>query len=361
MAEFNPFGQLLNAQIAGNQYRQGEKRNAMAQEQFNINKQLQQRQMGQMDQADAMKRIDLVGKVAPGFLQLPPDKQAMVFPGLAKELNSLMPGTVPDGTQYGPEVLQHMQTAIQIHDSMQKGTIGDYGGLTSAVDSQGNPVFIQPSKTGGVRQVEGYVPTPKPQSLGATYQLSEEESNSVSKAIAEGRLDPYKVNSRTAKQYAANEMRFPGTNWNQIGANAAVERNPMLTRQKINLAAVVKPIEELKTMAQKLGGTQYPAMNKLIVLAKKGIGDTDVVAFEATRNNVMQELANAMRGQGISEGSIQLEMSNWDTAYSTEQLGAAADQTLKVIKAKQEALNNSPYQNTGPQSKNKDNDPLGLR
>lgn len=162
-------------------------------------------------------------------------------------------------------------------------------------------------------------------------------------AVTEGRLDPYKINSRTGKIYAQGELRNPGQNWNQTAANTGMERNPVFQRQRVNLEAVKQPVEDLVTLSDNLNKGSIVPFNAATNWLKLKTGDPDVVAFNAKRNSVMQELANAMRGQGISDAGIKLEMDNFNNAYSPQQIRAAVQNTLDVINAKLGALDNQPY------------------
>jgi hypothetical protein len=130
MPDFNPFGQMLQAQIAGDRFNQQKQQNAFSQdmqtqqlgnanERNAMAQQLQSRQMGQLDQADAMKRLEMVGKTGVGFLKLSPEQQQMGFGHYAQQLNQVMPGTVPEGMQWGPEAQQHLTTAVQTYAGLQ--------------------------------------------------------------------------------------------------------------------------------------------------------------------------------------------------------------------------------------------------
>jgi hypothetical protein len=58
---------------------------------------------------------------------------------------------------------------------------------------------------------------------GIYVNLSPEETQALNNAISEGRIDPYKVNSRTAKIYANQELLNPGTNYHQISAGLGAQ------------------------------------------------------------------------------------------------------------------------------------------
>jgi hypothetical protein len=179
-------------------------------------------------------------------------------------------------------------------------------------------------------------------------QLEPKEQDAINKAVLEGRLDIYRLNSRNGKMFARIAMADPTANLNQLSGNALWERNTQRMRQDVNLGAVEAPIEDLRHLGFALNNGNWTDYNQFKNYISKRFGEPQVVAYEATRNNVMQELANAMRGAGISEGSIQLEMSNWSTAFSPAQIDAAADRTLAVIRAKREEIRKKPFPDAAP-------------
>jgi hypothetical protein len=71
-------------------------------------------------------------------------------------------------------------------------------------------------------------------SKGIYSDLSEEEKAGLSRAIGEGRIDPYRVNSRTAKVYAQQELLSPGTDFNSLSAGLNANRSVAVSGAKAN-------------------------------------------------------------------------------------------------------------------------------
>jgi len=152
-----------------------------------------------------------------------------------------------------------------------------------------------------------------------------------------------KRNGHDAKVRAAVRAVQPGFNFTEADANAKYAQNVGINKQIVNLEAVKGPIKELAVLGKDLDGSQVKFYNNWKNVINSNTGDTKIIAYRSMRNSVIQELANAMRGAGISEGSIQLEMNNFNDAYSPQQIQTAADNTTKVIEAKQKALRTQPF------------------
>lgn len=76
----------------------------------------------------------------------------------------------------------------------QKGSATSFGGLSSAIDSAGNPIFVQPSNQGGIRIIEGVRP--------ATYDPNTQRS--ISDAKKGGALDAQKDAAKPKVSAALN-------------------------------------------------------------------------------------------------------------------------------------------------------------
>jgi hypothetical protein len=178
---------------------------------------------------------------------------------------------------------------------------------------------------------------------GIYSNLNEEEMRALNNALSEGRLDPYKVNSRTAKIFANQEIFKPGTDWNAIGAEAAFERTTGTMNTKALLNAIAPTIDNLSKLGHELKNTMYPGVNKVVNFFKEQAGNPNVVAFNNARDDAIAEVERGLMGTGVLSDSKYLRaVKNIGTAQSPEQLDAALNQVRFVIGQRLHALQRGP-------------------
>jgi hypothetical protein len=172
--------------------------------------------------------------------------------------------------------------------------------------------------------------------------LSDAESEALSRAIDNG-LDPYKVNSRTAKIYAQQEMKTPGRAWNALGAQAAFERNSGVMNTKALLNTIDPLLGKLEKAGSILGNSTLPGFNRAANFLKEATGRPDIVGFNNLRDDVVAEVERGLMGSGVlSDSKYQRAMKNINSAQSVPQLKAAIANTRIVIQARLESLAKGP-------------------
>lgn len=172
--------------------------------------------------------------------------------------------------------------------------------------------------------------------------LSEQENAALARAIDNG-LDPYKINSRTAKIYAQQEMRQPGRAWNQLGAQAAFERSQSTMNTKALLNTIDPLLDKLEQSGAVLGNSKMPGYNKAVNFLKEQTGSADIVGFNNLRDDVVAEVERGLLGTGVlSDSKYNRAIKNINSAQSLPQLKAAIDNTRAVIRARLESLAQGP-------------------
>jgi hypothetical protein len=177
-----------------------------------------------------------------------------------------------------------------------------------------------------------------------TYHLTPEEHEALGRAITIGGLDPYKVNSRTAKIYARQELENPGTDWNKLGAQATYERSVGATNTKTLLNSITPLFDELLVKGKELNNTRWPLINKPINWLKEQSGNEDIVAFNNLRDDAVAELERGLLGTGVlSDSKYNRAIKNINSAQSYDQLVAAVENTMLVIKERLKAVEHGPH------------------
>src|SRR5882724_5265996 len=133
--------------------------------------------------------------------------------------------------------------------------------------------------------------------LGAT---SPEGQAALAKAVAEGRLDPTRLNSRTAPIMAQMELTNPGTNFNRLHADAALQSNATFQQKAMSVDMLPGLLSHVTTLGKKLNnGTGYSDLRTVghIQQWMNGeLNDPDYTEYMTARNDTLLRLAGVMRG-----------------------------------------------------------------
>jgi hypothetical protein len=98
-------------------------------------------------------------------------------------------------------------------------------------------------------------------------------------------------------------------------------------------------IPRVKDTSEKVDRTQYPSLNSIILKAKQGTGDPNVVRFGIAASSLVTTYARVLKPNGqITEGDTARAQDILDKAWSKGQIDAALDQMQIEIKAAQDAL-----------------------
>lgn len=174
--------------------------------------------------------------------------------------------------------------------------------------------------------------------------LDPAENAAISKAILDGRLDPYKVNGRNAKIMAQTLMTNPNANIKDLGIEAAgagaAERSLATQSAKMLTASneATKMIGIASNIANTLDRTQYPTINAIENAVSKGTGGEDIVKLNTALNAVINSYARAISPTGnptVSDKNHAREIVNAN--YSNGQLNAVLDVMKQEMSSAAEA------------------------
>jgi hypothetical protein len=157
--------------------------------------------------------------------------------------------------------------------------------------------------------------------------LDPAESAAISKAIIEGRLDPYKINGRNAKMMAQTLIAKPDVNIKDLGIEAAgagaAERALSTQSAKMSTAAneAGKMINVAQTYSNNIDRTKYPTINAIQNAVDKGTGGEDIVKLNTALNALINSYARAISPTGnptVSDKNHARDIVN--ASYSNGQL-----------------------------------------
>jgi hypothetical protein len=141
------------------------------------------------------------------------------------------------------------------------------------------------------------------QTFGST---SPDGINALTKAVQEGRIDPTRINSRTAPILAQMEQASPGsTNFNRLHADATLQANATFQQKAMNVDMLPGLLNHVTSLGKKLnGGTGYSDLKSVGMMQQFMNGQTndpDYTEYMTARNDTLLRLAGVMRGVGMSD------------------------------------------------------------
>ena len=138
--------------------------------------------------------------------------------------------------------------------------------------------------------------------------LEPEEQDALSSAINSGRLAPDKVNMRNQKVLAQALIADPATNLNKLIAAAAIQRSPTFQSKNIVVQGLPTLIKNMEDAGNKLDFSKYSIIGKGQAFLKDATNDPDYRNYMGKRNDAMMNIASVMRGVGMSDKAVELEL-----------------------------------------------------
>jgi len=143
------------------------------------------------------------------------------------------------------------------------------------------------------------------------FGLNDQENDALfgpNGAVARGLVNPDRINSRTAHILAKAAMANPDLNMVNAAGVAAMMKNPTFQNKAMVADTLPAIIENVKEAGQKVDFSNVAFVGKLQAFTKGQLNDPDFISYMAQRNDAIQAITNVMRGVGMSDKSIELEL-----------------------------------------------------
>lgn len=231
---------------------------------------------------------------------------------------------------------QMAQQGMSAHDQLeaQKPQFvaahgGDYGETISV--APGAP-FSGTAPTASVVPGSRYSINVSPNaSLRLSYGVTPEENDALSRAMAEGRLNPDKVNSRNASILAHAELSHPGIDLNGLAANGAMLRNVGYQQKAQSAEIIPQLIQNVVESGKKLGFSDVKVVGRMQAFLKGELNDPQMQDYMAQRNDNLMMIAQAARGIGMSDFATKMEQEVSSPTMSPAALDAWGKAQMKSL------------------------------
>lgn len=137
--------------------------------------------------------------------------------------------------------------------------------------------------------------------------LNPDQQEALDKALSEGKLDPRKLNSRTASMWANQFITNPNLDMNKLSSEAALMQNVQFMNRAITLETLPEVMTNMVDAGKKVGFSDIRSVGKMQAFLKGETNDPDLAEYMAMRNDALMTIASSMRGVGMSDMAHQAE------------------------------------------------------
>ena len=154
----------------------------------------------------------------------------------------------------------------------------------------------------GLHNVQAAAGGFNPHAQGAGVGLSDPtQIAALAKAVQEQRLDPARINSRTAPILAQLELHTPGMDFNAMHADAALQSNAGFQQKAIGIEAMPTILQHMTTLGKGIGYSDNRTVGMMQKFMKGEFNDPAYAEYMAVRNDSLMKIASLMRGAGMSD------------------------------------------------------------
>lgn len=189
--------------------------------------------------------------------------------------------------------------------------------------------------------------------------LFSELSPATRLAIHEGRLDPTRLNSRTAPLIDQLYVNDPDLDFNAMHSGAALQSNATAQQRHVAMETIPVMLDKLTAAGKTLNYSDVDFAGKVEQWKNGQLNDPALGKYMAYRNDLVQRLAYTMRGVGMSDKAIELEEKALKQNASPQYLEAWAEGQKDMVDTQIEATRRASLRGGAPGTTRKAGQPTG--
>lgn len=130
----------------------------------------------------------------------------------------------------------------------------------------------------------------------------------LQKAVDEGRLDPTRINSRTAPILSQLATGNPTLDFNRMHSDAALQANATFQQRAMTMESLPEVMTSMVDLGKKVGFDDVKFAGRAQKFLKGEINDPDLTEYMTVRNDALMNIASVMRGVGMSDKAHEAEI-----------------------------------------------------
>lgn len=144
----------------------------------------------------------------------------------------------------------------------------------------------------------------------------------LQKAVAERRLDPLKLNSRNIGIISQLAKNDPNANFNQLHSDATLQNNATFHQRAMTLEALPEIMTNMVDAGKRIGYSDNRTVGHMQAWLRGEFNDPDYTEYMSQRNDALMNIANVMRGVGMSDQAHRAEIEASNPTLSPAALDA---------------------------------------
>lgn len=173
---------------------------------------------------------------------------------------------------------------------------------------------------------------------GSVFQLQELPPE-LQRAVAEGRLDPAKLNQRNIHIWTQLAQNNPDADFNALMAGGALQRNPAFRQRTIAVDSLPAVMSHMAELGKQLEFNDIAVLGKIQAWAKGQLNDPLYQEYMTTRNDTLMTVANVMRGVGMSDQAHRAEIEAASPSLSPSAMDAWLRGQMAALQPRLDAAN----------------------
>lgn len=156
---------------------------------------------------------------------------------------------------------------------------------------------------------------------GSMFQLQDLPPE-LQQAVAEGRLDPAKLNQRNINIWSQLARANPAADFNSLMAGGALQRNPAFRQRMVAIDSLPEVMDHMAELGRKLDFSDMRAVGRMQAWMMGQLNDPLYQEYMTVRNDTLMTIAAIMRGVGMSDQAHRAEIEAADPSMSPPAMDA---------------------------------------
>lgn len=156
-------------------------------------------------------------------------------------------------------------------------------------------------------------------------------------AVAEGRLDPSKLNARNIRIWSQIVQSNPNADYNALMASGALQRNPTFRQRMVAVESLPQVLQHVVDAGRDMDFSDIRAVGNMQAWMAGQLNDPKYTRYMTVRNDALMTVAAVMRGVGMSDQAHRAEMEAMNPSLSPPALDAWLQGQMEALQPRLDA------------------------
>ncbi len=269
------------------------------------------RAMGVAQLAQGMRSIDPNndGQIVNLYKQAV-DSGLLTQDAAMQEINAIPPAGSPERAQWHQTQVQKGMTLVQqMEQQLEQQKQTEAARHNQA--TEGNQVAQLRQSENHFQTREQRLSDPSIAIKHGAASLTPEQNEALfgeKGAVATGKLDPNRINSRTAAILADAFLKNPNQDMAKLSADISLSRNATFRQRAMTAEVLPEIMGNMVEAGKKVNFSNYEPIGRMQLFLKGKVNDPDLAYYMTQRNDALMTIAGVMRGSGMTDQAHKAEI-----------------------------------------------------